>query len=122
MTPDSREEKLPVWAAATIERLRRQVAEERHRADEARLSGGPEDTDTVIDPYDDEPVRLPKGQRVRFYVGPEAARQGIDRHRDYIDVRVESGNYGPVPRLVLHGGGSVVVRPHVTNVITATVE
>lgn len=122
MTPDPREDKLPRWAAETLTRLRRRVSDEQRRADAARLAGGPEDTDTVIEPYDEIPVRLPKGQRVRFYVGPQIAREGVDRHRDYIDVRVEPASRLSPARLTLHSGGSIVVRPQVTNVVTATVE
>ena len=106
--PDPREARLPVWAQGLIGRLRREVEDERRRADEARGSGGPEDTDTVIDPYDDVPIRLPKGERVRFLVGRD--------HYEWIDCQVlHHATLGRVVQVM--AGTSLVVHPSVTNVV-----
>jgi hypothetical protein len=114
---DAREDRLPKWAQDTIHALRRRVVEEQRRANQSREAGGPEDTDTLLDAWDDVPGRLRKGERVRFLVGDPST---VSRRRDWIDVRVSRD--GRQPRLQLMGGGSLVVRPSVTNVLEVTVE
>ncbi|ONI83463.1 hypothetical protein ALI22I_33720 [Saccharothrix sp. ALI-22-I] len=91
---DSREEKLPRWARDRMERLRRAVRNAAfdvlaadQRADEARLTTRPEESDAVLNPYADVPIGLGKGQRVRFR--PNAPDGGhIDVWVEFDEVRV----------------------------------
>lgn len=101
-----REQKLPVWAQDTINMLRRKVKDERGRADQARRGGGPEDTDTLLDAYDDVPVRLRKGEQVTFRLG--------ERYDQYLQARVTTAYQGKTV-LAIHGGATLVILPQVTN-------
>lgn len=109
---DPREEKLPVWAAAMIERLRARVFTETERASEARLRSGPADSDVLLDRYDDQPIRLGRGTIVRFLVG--------DRSDDWIDVYVDRRSSGR--RLSVRGERSLLLRPAVTNVVDVVLD
>ncbi|WP_319459786.1 hypothetical protein [Micromonospora sp. RTP1Z1] len=73
-------------------------------ADQARLATSPDETDTLIDRYDDIPIGLPTGCRVKFKVGPSDLR-------DYIEVRVAQGG------VEVHAGGPMAIIPQVTNVL-----
>lgn len=112
MTPDPREERLPVWAAAAIERLRSRVTAAERQAEEARLGGGPADTDALLEPYSNVPIRLPKGTRVRFLITPEEPGDGI--HTDWVDVYVSRDALSPY--VALHGGNGLAISPQSSNV------
>jgi hypothetical protein len=88
MEPDPREERLPKWAREALAGLRRKAQ-------------AAEDSDVIIDPYDETPIRLGKGTRVRFVLGA-----GWEH---YIEVRTNSG------ALELHAGTAMAFYPHVTN-------
>lgn len=111
MLPDEREAKLPAWASAALTRLRSRVTAENRRADEARIGNGPADTDTVLDPYEDVPIRLPKGQRVRFITGTGSEQ--------WIDVFVVPGSeqWGRPAVVELMGGSTLDIRPQSSNVV-----
>jgi hypothetical protein len=119
MDPDPREEKLPAWARGLISQLRRRAERAEGRAAEARLGSGPADTDTLLDPYDDTPIRLPKGSRVRFLLDATTP-DAIDRDRLYVDVSVNR-RYGK-PLVELHSGKALLIRPVSSNLATAEVE
>lgn len=55
---------LPAWARQMIQDLEVQVAQK--DAEIARLSAGPEDSDTFADPFGDSPVPLGRRAMVRF--------------------------------------------------------
>lgn len=118
MTPDPREEKLPVWAAAAIERLRNRVTAAERDAAKARLSNGPADTDTLMDPYADVPIRLPKSESIRFILGatPEGRVQ-----REYVDARVARDSLGGPSYLYVSGGDGLIVHPQASNVVRISV-
>ena len=103
MVEDEREVKLPMWAKATIERLRTSVERARSEAEEARLLTNPDDTDTHVRMYVGKPIGLPKGERVRFQLG--------DRSDQYVDVRTE-GNHVHVM-----GGDMLVLKCQASNVV-----
>jgi hypothetical protein len=111
MAENGQEGRLPAWARETLHVLRREVRDQTRRADEARRSGGPEDTDVVLEPYDDVPVRLPKGSRVRFVLDPEG--RGL---HGYVDVYVLQGGGGP-PVLAVAGGSVLAISPHASNLV-----
>lgn len=106
MEKDPREEKLPRWAQDTLKSLRRQVEVQKMRADDARKAGGPDDTDTIVDPYDATPIRLRKGEQVRFLVGPEEYQ--------WIDCSVQKRGNGMVVRAL--SGDSLIIYPSTSNV------
>ena len=102
----ARRKRLPKWAQEELESLERRLAERTRERDRLRertppspIQVNPSGLDGVPDFYLDEK------DRVRF------ALPGTKDWRDYIEVRLERG------QLVLHGGGSLVVRPHVTNLV-----
>jgi sRNA-binding protein len=100
----ARFERLPVWAKQEITRLRREA--DYHRADAAALrlgAYGTADTDTVADPYADEPLRLAKGTSIEFRLG--------DAHEDVIRVRVTKDG------LDVNGNGGIHVYPRAGNSI-----
>lgn len=120
MVADPREEKLPAWASATIDRLRSQVTAAQKARDEARLSNGPATSDTLIDPYNPAgPIFLPHGERIRFRLGstdgpePEVDRFWLDgqvvrqRHQDGTTSRY----------LEIMAGDTISVTPQSSNVI-----
>lgn len=103
---DPREERLAKWARDLIDDLRRKVEDAEREAEEARLATRPDETDTVIQPYDDIPIGLPKGERVRFRLGPP----GDLRH--YLEVRVADDF-----TVEVMAGASLRVYPRASNVI-----
>lgn len=112
LATDPRETKLPIWAQKELARLRRKVEDAERRATEARLSNGPEDSDTLLDPYDETPIRLPRGTKVRFVLG---------KSYDYVDVQIlrrrEEGPY-----VELMGQQQLVIRPQVSNVVRVQID
>lgn len=107
MSTADRIARLPQWAQMHIRSLETRRQEAEARLQEA-LGIGPEDTDTVINPYADEPIRLPAGAAVRFGHGPR--RQG------WIDVRWRRDGTAEVL-----AGGRLSIEPHVTNHVTLRV-
>lgn len=105
MEKDLREERLPRWAQDTLKSLRRQVEDQKMRADDARMAGGPEDTDTILDPYDDTPVRLKKGEHVRFLLGPD----------DYQWIECSVQKFGRFNIVRVISGDSLLVYPSSSN-------
>ncbi len=101
---DEREQRLPKWAQEKLTDARRRVRDANELAQAARLATKPDETDTLIDPWGDS-IGLPKGERVRFLLADD------DNLREWVDVRVKDGV------LELMGGGSLVLRPQVTNVV-----
>lgn len=106
--PDPREENLPRWARDELGRLRAWLRTAQTRADQARLDSGPEDSNTFLDPYDDIPVRLGRGIRVRFI----PAESTIKDIRNWIDVSVD--RWGDVE---VSAGARLAVEPRSSNVI-----
>lgn len=108
---DSRVEKLPKWAQDHIAVLRMRLGEARNDADLAR-SRGPEDTDTVADPYAQSPVYLPAGARVVFKLSEGrdiTAHVMRGRGEAYLDVTA-SGWRGGSDRLFVSPQASNVIR------------
>ncbi|WP_328546766.1 hypothetical protein [Streptomyces platensis] len=99
---DARESRLPKWAQEELRRLRQSLAVERKRA--AELRGEVGETNVHVQNYGSDDQPLPSGASVKFHLDPEVWNQ-------YITVRVESG------QLWLHGGGSLVIHPHVSNAL-----
>ncbi len=116
---DPREERLPKWAREELGRLRMRLREAQASRDEARLERGPVDaTDTLIDPYATEgPITLPKGERIRFVLGPPLPGR-VDRN--YLDVSVREQTYrdGSTDRWVeVMGGDTLAAYPSSSNVL-----
>ncbi len=105
---DEREERLPKWAKEKLADARRRVQNANELAQEARLATKPDDTDTLVNPWG-KSIGLPKGERVRFLLSKD------DNLRDWVDVRVKDGS------LELMAGGSLILRPQVTNVVSVKV-
>src|SRR5688572_23781752 len=81
-----RETKLPQWAQELVTQLRVRALREQGLAAQARLDTNPDGTDTIYGVYSDHgPIGLPKGETVRFIIGP-------NRDRDYVDVHVNRQN------------------------------
>lgn len=91
--------KLPKWAQNEIERLQ-------HNLDSAhkRLAAGPEDSDTFADPYYDTPRPLGCGTAIEFRVGPDWNQ------------KFQARLIGE--KLQIHGGDTIVVLPHASNVVS----
>jgi hypothetical protein len=114
MEQDPREDKLPKWAQDQLATLRRKVTDAERRAEEARLASGPEDSDTFLHPHDEIPVRLGRGEPVRFQLG--------ENYFDYLDVRIKRDRRdGPYLEL-MSGGGVLALRPQVSNVVRVRVD
>jgi len=107
--------RLPQWAQREIERLRRELASQQARI--AELTAGPENSDTVADPYAamHSPARKPfplgNGTTVQFKMGPDASNDlhaaVIDRGQGRVlEVRSPGGS-----------GGRMAVRPVASNVV-----
>lgn len=99
--------RLPKWAQQEIAALQRQLAEAQRRADQARLDSGPADSNTLIDPYDDVPIRLGVDVPVRFILQATDTRRLNDH---WVEVRVHENG------LQLMAGRQLVFVPRVTNV------
>lgn len=102
LTTEEREARLPGWAKEEIKRLRLRA----FRAEEelaAHRSGayGPPDSDTVVSPYRDVPLSLPKGSTIEYRL------QGGGR--------IRARATGDV--LELMGDGQLTITPKVTNVV-----
>lgn len=100
----ARFDRLPAWAKDEITRLRRDADYHRRDAAALRLGAyGPEDTDTVADPYNDAPLRLPKGAAIEFTLG--------EHYDQKIRVRVIDG------ALDVNGNAGVYVKPQAGNAL-----
>lgn len=97
--------KLPKWAQNLIYKLERDL-ESAH----AKLSAGPEDSNTIADPHSDPFRPLGTDTTIRFKVGEE--------WHEYIDVRVRTDHKGE-SYIYLMGGDSISIEPESSN--TATV-
>lgn len=106
---DPREEKLPRWVQDELARLRMHLGEARDRI--AELTGGNEDTDTIVDTDGDYPQRLKRGATVEFHVG--ADRFGAPME---IRVRVAQSQRGRTV-LDVNASDSLLVVPRVSNSI-----
>lgn len=107
--PDPREANLPKWAQRQLSTLRRELDTALARAQVARTSLGPADTDTLLDPYDDVPLLLPKGENVRFVLDADSD--------SWMDVRVTRRGGRPA-HLHVMGSAPLAVFPEVTNVLS----
>lgn len=97
MQPGARDRtKLPKWAQHEIERLERDVAHYK-----AKLSAGPEDSNTFADPYG-TPRPLGRDTSIEFRVGEFPRR---------FRARLQG------EELVVDGGDGVLVQPWATNVV-----
>lgn len=106
MTPTPEQlARLPKWARDHVDSLTRQRDNAVERMTEALA--GPEDSDTLADPYMDPPRRLGVGTTVRFQLG--------ERWDAYVDGRVDRDRFGV--RLYLNGGPALNVLPRSSNVI-----
>lgn len=103
LTQAERLDRLPGWAKEEIKRLQQRA----FRAEEelaVHRSGayGPADTDTVVSPYRDVPLNLPKGATVEY------------RLQDGGVIRVRTTSRGV---LEIMGDGQLTLVPKVTNLI-----
>jgi hypothetical protein len=99
---------LPVWAQDYIHTLERKLKDAEKSELAARLATHPEDTDTVIDRYNEVPIGLPKGQFVRF----QAHNLG-----GWVDVKTEDrGGWVKVM-----GHRTLEVQPQSSNVVLVRV-
>lgn len=103
---DPREEKLPVWAKTLLVNMRQRVENAESRAEEARLATDPAGSDTLIHFYDDVPIGLGRGERVRFLPG------GPGDQLAWVNVRVRRS--GDIEVMASH---MLTVRPEATNVV-----
>lgn len=90
--------RLPKWAQQEIDRLERDLDDAR-----AKLSAGPEDSDTFADPYSEQARRpLGQGPTIMFKLGERneiRCRVEHDhRGRAYLDVNASSGRLAILPR------------------------
>lgn len=109
-------ERLPAWAKAEIEGLRRKVSDAERGEEEARLATDPFRSSVLLDPYDKTPIGLGK-QQVRFLLDPAGYHVGDYPSREqYVDARVDE--FG---RLALHSGSGMHIHPHATNACHITV-
>lgn len=90
-------ERLPKWAQAHIEKLKRDLAYAH-----AKLEAGPEDSDTFADPHHD--VQRPLGKRPTI-----AFQMGEDRWDRILIYRTEDGE------LDICGSGILAVMPRASN-------
>lgn len=109
MVRDSREDRLPKWAQAALATSRRLVADAEQRATEARLATGPQDSDTLADPYDDVPLRLGHGAYIRFLLDGDS----------YVDARVRQDRGGAY--VDISASAQLAVQPQSSNVIRVSV-
>jgi hypothetical protein len=106
---------LAKWAQEYIARLERKVVDAERVAEDARLATNPDDTNTVIDPYQDT-IGLPSSGRVRFILtNARSARQSPDqrRHDQWIDVHVDHGG----THIELMASETIRVTPQASNVL-----
>lgn len=96
-----RVDRLPKWARDRIGQLEREVA-----YFQAKLSEGPEDSDTFLDPHADAPRPLGCGGTVRFVL--RADERGA---REYVDVRLDRAD----SFLVVRGSDGLAVFPAASN-------
>lgn len=108
--PDLREEKLPRWARELLGNMRSRVERAERTAEAARLNTDPDQSDTVIYRYGDEPVGLGMGPCIEFRLGPNS--------RDYVHCYVERDKRGT--RLHLWGD-TIRIAPKSSNAVQITV-
>lgn len=96
--------KLPKWAQREITALEGSLAHER-----ARLSAGPEDSDTFVDPYAEAPRPLGKGPLVEYRLGTLRDERIHVRLNEYGDVEVR-------------GTRGIVLTPHASNVVLVRID
>lgn len=110
--PDEREEKLPRWAQDKLAALRSEWDDLQKRLAQA-VDAPP--SRVRVEPWSDQngrPARyLGDRDTVRFVLNDNP-----DTLRSWVDVRLDGSD------LRLMGGGSLVLRPHVTNVVYVDVE
>jgi hypothetical protein len=122
MVPTAREARLPVWARDLLANLRRQVLEANREAHEAHLTTKPEDSDTILNPFERRPIGLGRGALVRFNLFDLPLPEGRYRDDHYIDVRIQESVTGRLPRRVqIMGGGMVLLQPKSGNTLDAWV-
>ncbi len=92
--------KLPKWAQREIIHLERDLADAR-----AKLSAGPEDSNTFADPYGAAPRPLGNDSTIRFALGDP------DDWGSFIEAYVEGDH------VVIRGGNGLAVLPEASNVI-----
>lgn len=103
-------ERLPAWAKAEIESLRRKVQDAERGEAKARLATSPFESNAILDPYDTNPIGLGDGQ-VRFLLDRVGYNHGDYPARErYVDIRVDAFD-----RLSLHGGAGLVIQPYASN-------
>lgn len=108
---DLRFEKLPKWAQDGINAAYRERDNARTERDVARRESGQPDSEVqIVRGLRGENIPLPKRTTVRFLLGDDDMRQ-------YVDVSVDTDR-----KLRLNSGDSLVIRPHVTNLVFVEVE
>ena len=118
LEPDPREGKLPVWAQKALADLRRELERAIAHADETRLATKPDETDTVVYRYSDEPIGLDPGATVEFRLGGPTPTP--DRfHDNYLHAHVVTDKWGT--RLEISSGRMALqVSPKSGNSIVIT--
>jgi hypothetical protein len=101
--------RLPKWAQHKIASLEGQLAEERKRI--AQMNGHGEHTNTVADPYHDQPRPLARDAQVEFRLDTWNDDRGW---RQYVRVSVRRDSTGR-SYVEMHGGDSLVIEPWSTN-------
>lgn len=109
---DPREVKLPAWARDMIDNARRRVKEAEKSAQEARLATGPDESDMLVDRYDQTPIGLGKRPTVRVVLGRKPDGEVIR----WIDIRLTESRKS----IEVMGSTTLRVTPQVTNVIAVT--
>lgn len=106
--------KLPQWAQEELAILRVRLEESRVRAASIRRApAGDTDTDTLAEPWDEAPIHLPAGGRVRFVLGPERG--------SHIEVMTDTSDGRKMIRIYT-AGGRLTIQPSGANSARAWID
>lgn len=112
MQKDPREEKLPVWAAQALHRLRQRTLEAEAIAEEAKLATNPAESNTVLNPYGDT-IGLGNDVSIEFRL-PDPNHE---THK--IKMRARINRHGV---LEISGQAALIMRSEASNVLTITAD
>lgn len=106
--------KLPQWARDLIQHQQRLLASARHSAEEARLATNPDESDTLIYRFQQDPIGLGHGTKVAFLLNDTWASASGRSGMGDIQAHVQDG------QLLIHGFDVISVHPKSGNSIAIT--